>query len=454
MTDIIVAIDLGTSHFAGVVGERFADGAFSVISVASVGSSDCMRRGNIHNVELAAAAVRRLVAELERSLPVEGSKIENLYVGVGGYSLHSVEQSFIKNIENERLVTNDDLSDLSEQIKQFKPKPPIEILDYASPSYYCDGRKENKPDGVRCSTLEAKYKLITGRSSLRRDILQTVCDRCGLSIAGLVIAPVALGDALFGHDEKMRGCALVDFGDGVTNVTVYADGDFIGTSVVPFGASLITNDITLLNVSLEQAEKLKRTHGSAIVNSEDKTVLKVENETDTIDIDAHSLNSIIEGRCNEIVANVAAQIKELSKGRPLGAGIFVAGGGAELPRLTELVTDKTGLKTRPAVLRNSLFKDFHDTGNPDYITALAILLKGKEPCVYIPEPLIEEPLFKPPVESVPDAPQKKSLFSRIRKKRPTTDHKPKPQPIPTETPVITQQPDSGKEWGDLFVQTY
>ena len=49
MADYIVAIDLGTSHLTGIVGEKNANGTFSIVACETVETDNCIHRGMINN---------------------------------------------------------------------------------------------------------------------------------------------------------------------------------------------------------------------------------------------------------------------------------------------------------------------------------------------------------------------------------------------------------------------
>ena len=57
---------------------------------------------------------------------------------------------------------------------------------------------------------------------------------------------------------------MIDFGAGVTSVTMYKDGSLAGLYVIPLGSHLITRDLMSLGMLEKEAERVKRTYGNAI----------------------------------------------------------------------------------------------------------------------------------------------------------------------------------------------
>ena len=95
-----------------------------------------------------------------------------------------------------------------------------------------------------------------------------MAEQIKLDVAGVVVAPLALADLILTEQEKLKGCALIDFGAGVTSVTMYKDGSLAGLYVIPLGSHLITRDLMSLgmpgNVSSAPTATLS---GKKITNS-------------------------------------------------------------------------------------------------------------------------------------------------------------------------------------------
>ena len=383
MTDYIVAIDLGTSHITGIVGEKYTDGTFSIIACETVDPASCIRRGIIYNRDNTAVHVKTLLKKLESHL--SGSFIDKVYIGVGGQSLHTIDHVEAKDIAEGAAITNEDIDMLKKQCEEYSPDLQ-DVLDIASPVFYVDGRRDTKPAGVPCKRFEAHYKLVVGRSSIRRDIVKSINELAGKELAGIIVSPLALADAMLSQEEKELGCALVDFGAGVTTVSVYRNGDLLHMSVIPLGGNLITRDIASLQLTEAEAEKLKKEHGSAILQKEDEEeVLHIDMEGADREIAVKDLNAVIEGRAKEIVENVYTRIFEVTELKSLGSGIVMAGGGAELKNLPELIKDKCKVKVRHSAIRSGLVRGADNLiGNPLYTTAVSLMLKGTEPCVTRP----------------------------------------------------------------------
>ena len=378
MADYIAAIDLGTSHLTGIVGEKNADGTFSIIACETVETDNCIQRGIIYNSDNTAKHVGDLIVKLESRL--KGNYIDKIYVGVGGQSLRTVNHVEAMDIPEGATVTEDDITYLKEKCIKYKPDL-VDVLGMAPAVFYRDGQKETKPVGVWCKRFEARYKLVVGRVTIRNLIKNSIEAIEGKELAGIIVSPLALADAVLSPNDRELGCALVDFGAGVTSVSIYKDGDLLHLCVIPFGGKLITRDITSLQLTEADAERLKKEKGCATVHKEDENEHIAMEGVDR-EVKLSDLNAVIEGRAKEIVDNVYARISDVLELKQLGAGIVLAGCGSELNYLPELLRVKCNVKIRSSVIQKGLVRDADELlGNPMFITAISLMLKGTKPCV-------------------------------------------------------------------------
>ena len=380
MADNIVAIDLGTSHLTGIVGEKNANGTFSIVACETVETENCIHRGIIYNSDSTAKHVNDLVRKLERHL--NGNFIDRIYVGVGGQSLRTIDHVETMDIQEGMTVTEDDIDYLKEKCRKYKPDL-LDVLGMAPAVYYRDGQKEEKPVGVWCKRFEARYKLVVGRAMIRNTIKNSIEAIAGIELAGIIVSPLALADAVLSQNDKELGCALVDFGAGVTSVSIYKDGDLQHLCVIPLGGKLITRDITSLQLTEVEAERLKKGKGSVIVRPEDENkFIQVETESRNHEIKLSDLNAVIEGRAKEIVNNVYARICDVIDPKRLGSGIVLAGCAYELSNLPELLKDKCNVIVLPSTIQRGLVQGADEIlGNPLYMMAVSLMLKGTETCV-------------------------------------------------------------------------
>ena len=92
-----------------------------------------------------------------------------------------------------------------------------------------------------------------------------------------------------------------------------------------------------MQVDIKEAEEIKRTHGSAIVQK--------ERVVDDSPIDSLFLSDVINARYEEIFMKINNHLKSLERDGRLAGGVLLIGGGARMPNLDLLSKDVFKLAT-------------------------------------------------------------------------------------------------------------
>ena len=371
-TDFIAVIDLGTSHIVGMVGTRKENNVLSIMGYETEKSEGCIRRGCIYNVEETANKIKRLVRKLENKL--NGNQIGKLYMGVSCKSMRTIDHTVSKVLGMDGEVTEAVLRQLDEECRNYQSA--MDVLDISSPTYIIDGKEEKEPLGIACSRIDARYKLVVGQPAIRIS-LQNVAERIKVQLADIIVSPLALADLILSPEDK-KAAIVIDFGAGVTSVSIFRNGRLWNLSVVPLGADLITRDIMSLKVSEMEAERLKRTYGRALPLTRDKKQEKIEirklDDFRMQEMSLYDLNEIIEARSRE---------------------------------MREAVKQRFGTEVYFPLIRKGLIDNAAEmiANNQEYTTATALLLQGKENCAMKPK-VVEPKRPTPPTPPVePEKPK-------------------------------------------------
>lgn len=418
-TDFIAVIDLGTSHIVGMVGTKNQDDVLSIIAYDTEKSEACVRRGCVYNGEETANKIIRLVKKLENKLG--GSKIAKLYIGVGGQSIRTLDHMVSKTLGDEGEVTQELLQQLEEECRNYKPSS-LDILDIADPVYVLDGKEEANPISLTCSRIEAHYKLIVGKPAIKTSLMTNLAERIKIPVIGLLLSPLALADMFMSSLDK-RAAVLVDFGAGVTSVTIFKEEHLLSMTVIPLGAHLITRDLmTAFNVSENEAERLKRTYGSALPldlakESEKVDVHKVD-DYHIQEVPLYDINEVVEARSREILENVYARLEEAGIAKDLGFSVTITGAGSLLNHLQEAIGQRFKMSVHYPSVRNDIMDSAAKmiANNQEFATAVALLLKGKENCAYAnrPEPKLDPKPEAKVVQAEVEQRQENDLKEEVR----------------------------------------
>ncbi|MDR1403404.1 MAG: cell division protein FtsA [Tannerellaceae bacterium] len=382
-TNYIVAIDLGTSYIKGIIGVRSHAGIFTVIACEAESSANCIRRGVVYNVENTANRITTLLRKLANKAP--GVQIKKVYVGVGGQSIRSIDHVVVNSLGADSEVRKETIDALYKECQAFKPDG-LEALSIVSPTFYLDGNQENNPVGIPCSRIEAHYKLIVCRPSLKRHVMNSIAERAKIEIQGIFISPLALADVVLSEDEKDLGCALLDFGAGIASLTIFKSKRLIRLCTIPLGSHLITRDLTSLHIVESEAERLKKTYGDATADRENDSSVQVNsiNGAGIRQIKLSEINEVVEARLQEILENVQARLVESGIVGKLNAGMIITGGGASLKNFDEAVRERFGTTVRYAAVNKTFFEKTSAPIEPEFGVVAGLLLKGTMNCSYTP----------------------------------------------------------------------
>lgn len=379
----VVALDVGTSKILAMAAKKTHD-SISVLGSEQIPSGTCVRRGCIYKIDDTANKIQKVIKNLSHSLNLG---IKKIYVGIGGQSLRTEYYSVKKEING--LVTNDILLYLESECLNYMSES-VEVLDVISPEYYIDEKLEANPKNMHCKEIEARYQLIVGRPSLKNFLEKSIEEKAGIEIAGYFISPLATAEAVLTSKNKERGCALVEFGSGITSVSIYKNRQLKYLVTIPLGGNVITKDLCCLDIVESEAEALKISDGNALITSKEEQFL----------------DTVIEARVNEIVANVVEQIKQSGYLSMLDEGIIITGGASLLKNLDKLLSRQTGKQVRQA-----------DVKNPMHACILGLLALSKDDCVEeIPKPtspLQETYAEKEQQKKVPPPKRKESIFGKL-----------------------------------------
>ena len=403
--DIYAVINIGSSSLAGLLATKSPEGRVEPISAYRIPSGGCVRQGSIHNIEEAAQRISSLLDALSKDLPEEAT-ITGVYVGLECRSMRSEHyDAFIDLGPEGSVVTPEHLLTLKDQVNDAS-YPGMTILSVTEPRYLCDGKREPNPRGVRCRRLEAQYLLLVARQNIIINVRETIEDRLGLRLLGILPTPIAEATATMTLEEMALGCAYVNIGGGTTSITIYKERFPLALFVLPLGGNNITRDLTQLSIPLldADAERMKVEHGSmnlSVSRTQEIVATSVDGSS-TKRFSQIEVNRYINARILEILSNVVSIIHEAGCSESIPKGFVFAGGVTKTDYFYETLR-KLSPEYRKASLRRDIYEEGSSTALLEhYITEIALAYQATEPSVtYTLRPLdslLQEEPTPAPVE--------------------------------------------------------
>ena len=166
------------------------------------------------------------------------------------------------------------------------------------------GKIVTDPVGNLSSSFTLKAQIILVDKEYIRE-LTSIFKRVGIEIDGIVPTALAERNLMLDTNELYDNVMLLDIGAGNTEIGIFEGNTFTYTNTIPLGGDNITNDISLvLNISEEEAEKLKRQYGLAL-----KSFIDNDNEIMLNTCRDESRNKVI--KSSELIEIIEARIEEI-----------------------------------------------------------------------------------------------------------------------------------------------
>ena len=300
--DIIVGIDIGTSKVCTVVGEVNNFGQIETICSTSAKCSG-LKKGKIINEEEISLSIAKTIKDAEDEADF---KINSAYVTILGKYVTIVQNSVVKELKDKFAgIALADVQNAMKQAKDIEIPEGKTIIDIVPSEIVLDnGKVVTDPVGNLSSNFTLKAQIILADKEYVRQ-LASIFKRVGIEIDGIVPTALAEKNLMLDTNELYDNVMLLDIGAGNTEIGVFEGNTFTYTNTIPLGGDNITNDISLvLNISEEEAEKLKKQYGLAL-----KSFIDNDNEIMLNTCKDESRNKVI--RSSELIEIIEARIEEI-----------------------------------------------------------------------------------------------------------------------------------------------
>ena len=373
--NIIAGLDIGSSKISVVVGNTL-QGSTQKIGIIGVGHAEAegLRAGVVVDINQTAEAIRKAISNAEL---MAGVKIDSVCVGISGDHIIGQTSHGVVSVANTE-ISQEDVDRAMIAAQAISIPADREILHVIQQNFVVDAQDRiREPVGMSGARLEADAYIITGGKTAIQNLLNSI-EKAGVPIVEtLVAAPLAATQAVVSRDEREVGIALVDIGDGTTEIAVYKEDSIQHTAVIPVGGQHVTNDIAqYLKVTLPEAEELKLHRGCAwteLVDPDEVGSIPVTSDASPPRfIDRVELAQIIEYRMAEILEVIGYELGDT----PLPGGLVLTGGTALMDGLQELTEAMLQLRVQIGYPRG--LQGLTDRVNhPMYATSIGLALYGE-----------------------------------------------------------------------------
>ena len=309
--DIIVGIDIGTSKVSTFVGEV---NNFNQIEIICSTSSKCkaIQKGKIVDEEALSQAIAKTIREVE---DISNFQVNSAYTTIPGKYITIVQNSIVKDAKDKLAgISVKDVASAIIQVRDIEIPEDKVLIDIVPDKFILDdGKAVEDPVGKFSSNFTLTAQIILAEKDYIRQ-LTSVFKKAGIEIDGVVPIALAERNLVLDTNELSDNVMILDIGAGNTEIGIFNGSTFVYTNTISLGGDNITSDIAyVLDISKEEADKLKRQYGLALrsfIDNDNNIVLNTCRSMDSknMTIKSSELIEIIEARIEEIFTLVNKDI--------------------------------------------------------------------------------------------------------------------------------------------------
>lgn len=368
----IVAIDIGTTKICVLVGMPQENGTIAIVGIGTIPSHG-LSRGVVVDIAQASESIKAAVAQASL---MAGFSITHATVGISGAHINSYNSSgmipiakgFVKDKDIAAVVAAAQAIALDEQQQVLHVIPQWFTVDGQGPL--------SNPAGMHGVRLETQVHIITGSVSSVQNII-TCCSMAGIHVDDIVLEQLASAHAVLTNDERNLGVIMVDIGGGTADIAVYHNKSLLHTKVIAIAGNHVTRDIAIvLRTSLPEAERIKREHGSVLLDAHElhnEILIGAADGKQVCIIQQQELTAIIYARAYELLSLIQQDIVKHQLTPYIRTGLVLTGGGSLLPHFTELAARLLALPTRLGIPQSET-PLAPELQSPIYATAYGLLV--------------------------------------------------------------------------------
>ena len=374
-SDIVAGLDVGAGKICCAIGRMDERKRINIIGIGCSPPLG-LENGIVADVELLRSAIEKTVREAEEIADVE---VESVFAGIAQSNLRGVNSRGVVSIPGAgRQINCRDVNRVIEVAKVVAMRSTQESVQELVQQFIVDGQPDiRNPVGMYGFKLEAEVYIATGSTSTS---LQTVIEcikSAGFEVEGMILEPLAAGEAVVTQSEKKMGALLVDLGGETTCIAIFENGSLMRTRVLTVGVDKITADIAgKFHIAESAAERVKRDYGSAVVpqSVRDKKIsLPGDNGTEISQMD---LSEVVYKRMEGIFSLAKREAESARFPKGMGESVVLTGGGALLKGVTELASKKFNLPVRLGRPDGKIEGWGKVINSPVYSTVIGLLYSG------------------------------------------------------------------------------
>ncbi len=329
-TENLVVVHLSATAVYVVIGSVVSAKDIRIMGVGQVKNND-FYQGRIKHRERLQGAIKQAIQEAEDTA---NCRVHSVWLTLATPELLSKNSTGKVTVEEEVVLAKDMVQALSNAKSQDLPSD-YYLMHCCQQGIYIDDQQTMVDDAIEmiAKNIMVLYHMMMMPVASRQNI-QKLLQSCDVGIDHIVFDAVTSAEYSLMSEERQQGVCLVDIGASTTSICVYKENKLIFTHCIASGSHEVTMDISAdVGISMIEAEKLKKSHGTVDTNSIDPSaffLFKPQGSNDEINIGIYNLARIIEARYIQIFTEIARQLHQAELIGFIDRGIVLTGGGSTI----------------------------------------------------------------------------------------------------------------------------
>ena len=349
-TENLVVVHLSATAVYVVIGSVVSAKDIRIMGVGQVKNND-FYQGHIKHRERLQGAIKQAIQEAEDTA---NCRVHSVWLTLATPELLSKNSTGDVSVEESVVLAKDMVQALSNAKAKDLPSD-YYLMHCCQQGIYIDDQQAMVDDAIEmiAKNISVLYHMMMMPVASRQNI-QKLLQSCDVGIDHIVFDAVTSAEYGLMSEERQQGVCLVDIGASTTSICVYKENKLIFTHCIASGSHEVTLDISAdVGISMIEAEKLKKSHGTVDTNSIDPGaffLFKPQGLNDEINIGVYNLARIIEARYIQIFTEVARQLHQAELVNFIDRGIVLTGGGSTIKGMIPFAKK---LLKMPVVLTNT-----------------------------------------------------------------------------------------------------
>ncbi|MGL4999070.1 MAG: cell division protein FtsA [Cetobacterium sp.] len=360
-----LALDVGNGKIKFILGELSTEGLkLRVLDYLEI-QSEGIKRSIVEDPELLSISIAKGIKELKQR---NGREFEKVSLGISSDRIISkTDHGCIEFDEKE--ITSQDMDNLIDLVRARILNNDEVVIEQEAYNVRVNSSGILKsPIGQIGKSIQGDVHLVTIKKEVLNPLLEVIIS-AGLEVEDIFLNASASAKSTLEPEDRQMGVALIDIGEGVTDIAIYKNDKIIYTKSLSIGGMHFVNDLSyLLKIPKKEAKEILEKLREKKPYSD---VIKTENG----EYPLSEIKEIIDARTGDLIDFISKTIEESGFNGYLGKGLAFTGGAVSIDE----IFSKVGSRMECAVRKVNPFPMRGlENVNPSMSTVIGILLTKLE----------------------------------------------------------------------------